>query len=92
MTKIKGRGGIKKHALRKALSKIPVGREFHASDVQAILKEDYRHVFSIRAIGFYLGKTDCVTRAGKNTWVKVTNQKLDKDDQDLNMIWRDRND
>ena len=72
MTEISGRGGMKKHALRKAVSKIPMGREFHALDVQEIISANYKRAFlSARAIGFYLSKMDAVQRAGKRTWVKV---------------------
>ncbi len=72
MTEISGRGGMKKHALRKAVSEIPIGREFHALDVQEIISTKYKRAFlSARAIGFYLSKMDAVQRAGKRTWVKV---------------------
>ena len=73
MSEISGRGGMKKHALRKALSEIPVGKEFHALDVQEIISAKYKRAFlSARAIGFYLSKMDAIHRAGKRTWVKVS--------------------
>ena len=77
MTEISGRGGMKKHALRKALSEIPEGKEFHALDVQEIISTKYKRAFlSARAIGFYLSKMDAVQRAGKRTWVKVREVKV----------------
>ena len=77
MTEISGRGGMKKHALRKALSEIPVGKEFHALDVQEIISAKYKRAFlSARAIGFYLSKMDAIHRAGKHTWVKVREVKV----------------
>ena len=72
MTEISGRGGMKKHALRKALRQIPVGKEFDSLAVQEIISVDFKRAFlSRRAIGFYLSKMDAVQRAGKRTWVKV---------------------
>ena len=72
VTEISGRGGMKKYALRKAVCEIPIGREFHALDVQEIISTKYKRAFlSARAIGFYLSKMDAVQRAGKRTWVKV---------------------
>ena len=73
MSEISGRGGMKKHAMRKAVSELPIGREFHALDVQEIISTNYKRAFlSARAIGFYLSKMDGVRRAGKRTWVKVS--------------------
>ena len=62
----------RRQRVKKALSEIPVGKEFSAFDVHSIMSEQYKiSTLTPRAIGFLLAKLPEVTRAGKRTWRKI---------------------
>jgi hypothetical protein len=55
----------------KALTEIPVGKEFSSADLEEIMSKQYKiSTLTPRAIGFLLSKMPEVTRAGQRTWRK----------------------